>query len=133
MELYIACRNVLDTIRFQSPYTMSPHGDSENGLNLDGGHIPYNQLSSVLNEAVAGFAHLYAYGDSKCTLILQLLGRPVHNLEDFNCPSPLYFRPKFSCTKPYHRKPSIRCDTRHAHSRYEWLMYHLQKMSCYLP
>ena len=62
---------------------MRPHGESENGLNWDDAHIPHNQLSSVLNEAFASFAHLYAYGDSKCTLISQLLGRPVHNLEDF--------------------------------------------------
>ena len=66
---------------------MGPCGESENCLNWDDGHITYNQLPSVLNEAVAGFAHLYAYGDSKSTLISQLLGRPVHNLKDFNCPS----------------------------------------------
>ena len=61
-------------------------------------------------------------------IISQLLGRPVHNLEDFNWPSPRYFRPKFSCTKPCQRNPSFRCATRHSHSLYEKLMYHLQKM-----
>ena len=124
-ELSIAGRNVLETFQFLSPYAIRPHGHGENGLNLDDGHIPYNKLSAVLNEAVAGFAHLYAYGDSKCTLISQLLGRPVHNLEDFNFPSPRYFRHKINCTKPCHRNPSFRCATRHAHSLYEWLMYHL--------
>jgi len=128
-ELCVAAHNVIETFQFQSPYAMRPHGNSENGLNWDDGHIPYTQLASVLSEAVAGFAHLYAYGDSKCTFISQLLGRPVHNLEDFNCPSPRYFRPKFSCTKPCHRNPSFRCATRHAHSLYEWLMYHLLKVS----
>ena len=91
---------------------MRPHGESENGVNLDDGQIPHNQLSLVLNDAVAGFAHLYAYGDSKCTLISQLLGRPVHNLEDYNCPSLRFFRPNFCCTKPCHRNPSFRCATR---------------------
>ena len=67
-ELSVAGRNVLETFQIQSPYAMRTHGDSENGLNWDGGHIPYNQLSSVLNEAVAGFAHLYAYGDCKLHL-----------------------------------------------------------------
>ena len=128
-ELSIAGRNVLENFQFQSPYAMRPHGDSENGLNWDGVHILYNQLSSVLNEAVAGFAHFVAYGDCKYTLISQFLCRPVHNLEDFNCPSPRYFRPKFSCIKPCHRNPSFRCATRHVHSLYEWLIYHLQKMS----
>ena len=57
-ELSIAGRNVLETFQFQSPYAKRPHGDRENGLNWDDGHIPYNQLFSVLNEAVAGFALL---------------------------------------------------------------------------
>jgi len=81
-ELSVAGHNVLETFQFQSPYSMRPHGNCENGLNWDDGHIPYTQLSSVLNEATASFAHLYAYGDSKCTFISQLLGRPVHNLKD---------------------------------------------------
>jgi hypothetical protein len=68
-ELSIAGENVFETFQFLSPYPMRPRGDSENGLNWDDGHIPYNQLSLVVNEAVAGFAHLYAYDDSKCTLI----------------------------------------------------------------
>jgi len=67
-----------------------------NGLKWDDGRIPYNQLSAVLNEAVAGFAHLYGYGDSKCILISQLLVRPVYNLEDFNFPSLRYFGHNFS-------------------------------------
>ena len=129
-EQSIIGRNVFETFQFQSPYAMRPHGNSEKGRNWDDGHNPYTQLSSVLNEAVAGFAYLFTYVDSKCTLISQLLGRPVHNLEDFNCPSPRYFRPKFGCTKPCHRNPSFLCATRHAHSLYEWLMYHLQKISC---
>ena len=108
---------------------MRPHGICENVLNWEDRHISYNLLSSVLNEAVAGFAHLYAYGDFKCTFISQLLGRPVFNLEDLNSPSPRYFSPKSSCTKPCHGKPLFRCVTRHAHSLYKLLMYHLQKIS----
>ena len=106
---------------------MRPHGDIENGLTWDDGHIPYNQLSSVLNEAVAGFAHLYAYGDSKWTFISQLLGRPVHNLDDFHSPSPRYFEHKISCSKPRHRNPSFRCASIHAHSLHECLIYHPRK------
>jgi hypothetical protein len=34
---------------------MASHGDEENGLNWDDGHIPYSQLFHVLNEAVAGY------------------------------------------------------------------------------
>ena len=75
---------------------MRPHGNKENGLNWDDGHIAYHQLSKVLSEAVAGFVHLYGYGESKCKLLSQLLGRPVHNLEDLHCPSPRHFRHKYS-------------------------------------
>jgi hypothetical protein len=42
---------------------MRPHGDEENGLNWDDGHTAYNQLSILLSEAVAGFAHIYGYGE----------------------------------------------------------------------
>ena len=126
-ELSIAGDNIFETFQFLSPYGMRLHGGSENGINWDDGHIPHNQMSSVLNEAVADFAHLYANGDSKCTLISQLLVRLVHNLEDFNCPSHRYLKHKFNCTKPCHRNHSFRCATRHAHSLYEWLMFHSRK------
>ena len=99
-DLSIANENVFETFHFQSPYAMRPRGDEENGLNWDDGHIAYNQLSTVLSEAVVGFAHLYGYGESKCRLLSQLLARPVHNLEDLKCPSPRNFRYRFSCTKP---------------------------------
>ena len=88
-ELSISSDNVLENFQYLTPYGMRPHGDTENRLNWDDGHVPYNQLSSVVNETVACFAHLKVYGGSKCSLISQLLGRPVHNLEDFNYPSPL--------------------------------------------
>jgi len=65
---------------------MADHGSIENGINWIDGHIEYRQLHMVLNEAVAGFAHLYAYGVSKCTFLAGLPGRPIHNLEDVNCP-----------------------------------------------
>jgi hypothetical protein len=85
MEMSIAGENVLETLHFQSPYAMRPQGDTEDGLNWDGCHISNHQLSTALREVVAGFAHLYSYGESKCKLLSQLLGRPVHNLEDLYC------------------------------------------------
>jgi hypothetical protein len=75
---------------------LRPHGDTENGLNLDEERIPYHQLSTVLSEAVAEFAHLYGYGESKFKLLSQMLGSPVHNLEDLKCPSPSHFTHKNS-------------------------------------
>jgi len=67
---------------------MAEHGSVENGINWADGHIEYKELHTDLNEAVAGFAHLYAYGISKCTFLGRLTGWPIHNLEDVNCPPP---------------------------------------------
>jgi len=50
------------------------------------GHNEYRELHTILNETVASFAHLYAYGISKCTFLALLTGRPIDNLEDDNCP-----------------------------------------------
>ena len=108
---------------------MRPRGNEENGLIWYDEHIPYHQLPTVLSEAVARFAHLYGYGDTKCKLQSELLARPVHNPEDLKCHSPRNFRQKFSCTKPFHRYSSFRCGTRHAHSLYDWFMHHFRKMS----
>jgi len=44
---------------------MADHGSIENGINLTDGHIEYKDLHTVLNEAVAGFGHFYAYSISK--------------------------------------------------------------------
>jgi len=38
---------------------MNAHG-SKKGLKWNDGHIPYDQLDTVLNDAVANFDHLYA-------------------------------------------------------------------------
>jgi len=129
-KLSVAAEIVLETFHFQNPYAMRPHGDKENGLNWDDEHIPYHKLSTVLSEAVTGFEHLYGYGESRCNLLAKLFGRPVDNLEDLNCPKPRHFIHKYGCTKQCNRNPSFRCATRNAHSLYDWLMYHFQKMSC---
>jgi hypothetical protein len=85
---------------------MRPHSNCENGVNWDDGHIPYTQLASVLNETTVGVAHLYAYGVSKCTFISKLLGRPVHNLEDFNGPRPATSDLNSAVPKPVTEIPS---------------------------
>jgi len=67
---------------------MMPHGSEENGLNYHDGHIAYHKLFTVVSEVVAGFAHLYSYGASKCKFLSELLGRLNLSLQDFKCPSP---------------------------------------------
>jgi len=75
-----------ETFRFKSPYKMADHGSSGNSLNWADGHIEYKELHTVLTKALAGFAHHYAYGVSKCTFLVGLTGRRIHILEDIECP-----------------------------------------------
>ena len=87
-ELCIASSTASEIFRFKSPYKMADHSSSENGINCADGHIGYKVLHTVVTEAVAVFAHLYAYGVSKVTFFSCLTGRTIHNLEDMDCPTP---------------------------------------------
>ena len=126
-ELCVASARASETFRFKPPYKMADHGSTENGINWIDGHIEYRELHMVLNEAVAGFAHLYAYGVSKCTFLAGLTGRSFLNLEDVNCPPPDSFNHERWCALPCHKFPKFSCATKTAHSLYDWLMYYLQK------
>ena len=76
-ELCVASAIASVTFRSKPPYKMADHGSLENGINWADGHIEYKELTQVLNEAVAGFAHLYAYGISKSTFLAGLTGRSI--------------------------------------------------------
>jgi len=128
-ELSVAAANVSETFRFKSPYNVASHSPDENGLNCEDGHMAYHELYTVASEAVATFAHLYAYGVSKCKYLTLLFGRPILNLQHFNCPFPTSFNRKYWCSISCHRFPNINCATKTAHSLYDWLMYHLQTKS----
>jgi len=67
---------------------MTEHGSTENGINWIDGHVVYRELHTVINEAVVGFAHVYAYGVSRCTFLTGLKRRSIHNLEEVNFPPP---------------------------------------------
>jgi len=85
-EISVVAANVSESFSLKSPYIMASHGSDENGFNWEDGHIAYHELYTVASEAVAGFAHLYAYGVSDCKFHTELLRRPILNLQDFNCP-----------------------------------------------
>ena len=89
------------------------------GLNWDDVHIEYKESHTALTEAVVGFAHLYAYGLSKCTFLAGLTGRPIHNLVDLECPPPVSFNHKRWCTLPGHKFPTFSCATKTSHSLYD--------------
>jgi hypothetical protein len=128
-ELSIAAEGVVQTYYFQSPYPSRPRVSTEKSLNWDDGHIPYEQLHTVVEEAVTGYADLYSYGTSKCKFLSELFGRAFINLETFKCPSPQDFKPRYNCGMSCHKFPNVRCATRSAHALYKWLMYHLQTKS----
>ena len=94
-----------ETFRFKPHYKMADHGSIENGIIRADGHNEYKELHTVLNETALGFAHLYAYGISKCMFLAGLTGRPIHNLEDVNFPPPDSFNHEHWCSLPCHRFP----------------------------
>ena len=74
-ELALVSDGVIQTFHFRPPYHMDPHGSKENSLNWSDGCILYDQLQTVLSEAVAVFDHLYARGYEKCELLYGILNK----------------------------------------------------------
>jgi hypothetical protein len=124
-EISVAGENVIETFHFKNPYPMAPHSSPENDISWDDGNLEFVKLYENLSEVVSGYAHLYAYGEEKCKFLKTLLGQPIRNLEDFECPSPYGLNSQFSCSLPCHRNyQNVRCATRSAHTLYKWLMHH---------
>jgi len=125
-ELCVASAAAPESFRFKSPYKMADHSSIGNGIHWNEGLIEYRELHTVFNEAVAGFAHLYAHGVSKCTFLAGLTERPIHNLEDFKYRSPGSFNHDRWCTLHCHKFPTFACANKSARSIYDCLMYYLQ-------
>jgi len=96
-ELAVVSDGVVQTFLFRAPYHMEPNGCEENGLNWIDGFIPYDQLFTVLNEAVAIYDHLYAMGDVKCQILNGILGKPFYNYETLQCPDPQELKSEVHC------------------------------------
>ena len=109
-----------------TPYARESNKSRENGISWDDVHTFYSELHTVLKEAVAGYAHLYAYGTVKSDYLSDVINRNFPNLEDFNCPQYRDLKSDISCAFPCHQFPSTRCATHTAHCLYKWLMYHFQ-------
>jgi len=126
-KLYVASDAASEAFRFKPISKMADHGSAEKDINWIDGHIEYSELHTVLNKAVAGFAHLYAYGVSNCTFLAGMTGRPIHNLEDINCHPPDSFNHERWFTLLCHKFSRFSCATINAQSPYECFMYYLQK------
>ena len=108
---------------------MEPHGSDENGLNWADGHIPYDQVKTVLSEAAAPFDHPYARGYDKCELLNGILDRPIHIYEDLEWPDPMKIKSEVYCTLPCHTFPHMRCAARNASALQSWLQFHFKHKS----
>jgi len=62
-ELAVVSDSVVQTFLFRPTYHMEPHGSKENGLTWADGFIPYDQVQTVLSEAVAPYDYVYARGE----------------------------------------------------------------------
>jgi hypothetical protein len=109
-ELSLAADDVIQTWHFTSPYAKHNHGSLENGLNWDDGFIPYDQLFTVLNEAVVAYAYLYSRGTGKCEFLRNMSNRPILDLDHFNCPHPSDLKPRYNRTMSCHKFPSELCN-----------------------
>ena len=87
-ELVVLSNGVVQTFLFHAPYHMEPHGSEENGLNWNNGFIPYDQVFTVLNEAVAIYDHQYAMGNDKCQILNGILGKTHTQLRNPPVPRP---------------------------------------------
>ena len=126
-ELALVSDGVIQTFLFKAPYPMHAHGSEENGLNWDDGHIPYDQLYSILNEVAAPFDHLFAYGTVKCGILNKHTKRPVHNLEDLKCPDPSKLTSDVRCYLTCHKFAHLRCATKNAYAAHSWLVFYFQE------
>jgi hypothetical protein len=52
-EISVAAEDVIETLHFQSPCAMRPHGSTRNGLSWDDGCIEYIKLHTTVSEAVS--------------------------------------------------------------------------------
>jgi len=125
-EICVATAIASETFRFKPPYKMADHWSIESGINWMDGHIDYKELHTVLNEAVAGIAQLYAYGISKYTFLAGLIW-PADPLPRGCQLPPDSFNLELWCTLPCHRFPKYCFATKTAQSLYDWFMYYLQK------
>ena len=128
-ELAVVSDGVVQTFLSRAPYHMVPHGSEENGLNWNDGFIVYDQVFTVLNEAVAIFDHLYAIGNDNCQLLNGILGRPIHNYEALQCPDPQELKSDVHCYLTCHLYTHMRCATRHAWALHCRLQYHFRSKS----
>jgi hypothetical protein len=117
-ELSISSDGIVQAYLFRRPYVMIVNTKGNNmfcnsGVHLDGGHIPYLQLSAVLIEAVEGYA--LRHGEMRLPLRADTptLSQPG-KLRLSSTPGT---ETRISCGFSCHRFPSVRCACRNTHCK----------------
>ena len=99
--------NASEKFQFKSTYKMADYGSSRNGINWSDGHIEYRESHTFMTETVEGFAPLHIYGVFIFAFLSGLTERPIHNIQDINCPPPDAFNYKLWCNLPCHKFPKL--------------------------
>ena len=95
------------------------------GLDWDAdGDLMYSDLKSVLVTYTQVSSVLYTFGLTRQQFLQRLLGRPIINLEDLQCPkySDLCFLTT-SCVHPLHQFNKYRCAVKEAKAYGQYLKY----------
>lgn len=94
------------------------------GLHWDDGDLAYSDLKTILMIYTQASSVLCTYGETRQHFLQRLLGRPVINIEDLQCPKyiDLCF-PVSSCVHPRHQFEKYRCAVREAKAYGQYLKY----------
>jgi len=87
-ELPVVSDGVVQAFLFRASYHMEPHGSEENALNWNDGFIPYDQVFTVLNEAVAIYDHLYEMGMTSARYSMVFWANSFTITKLFSAPTP---------------------------------------------
>ena len=99
------------------------------GIAWSSGKLDYEKLFAVFYDINLMNAEVFAKGLGKCTLLTDLLGRNVENLDDYGCPK-IHDRVKtdslWNCSSyPFRHKTRLHCAERKARVYGDWAMQHL--------
>ena len=120
---------------FCPPKTFKPNKQTTwntshlHGIAWCSGKLDYEKLFAVFYDIKVMNAEVFARGLEKCSLLTNLLGQNVENLDDYGCPKIqdlVKTDSSWICfSYPYRNKTRLHCAKREAKVYGEWAMQHL--------
>ena len=120
---------VVQTFLFRAPYHMEPHSSEENGLNWNDGFIPYDQVFTVLSEAVAIYIICTRWGMTSANYSTVFWADPYTITRPSRAPIRRELKSEVHCYLTCHSYPHIRCATRNAWALHCWRKYNFKTKS----